>query len=168
MHKRLPFDPSIHHRESFRLRGYDYRRRGSYFVTIDAHEFVHRFGEVRPDASVALTREGEIVRDTWRSLPNRFPYVVLGEDIVMPNHLHGIIDIRSDGTSIEHRASLGTIVGSFKSLSDRAIRAENPNAGRIWHRNYYESVIRDAAAFDAIERYIRANPRRWLERPRRR
>jgi len=30
----MPYDPSIHHRRSIRLRGHDYARPGLYFVTL--------------------------------------------------------------------------------------------------------------------------------------
>ena len=36
-----------------------------------------------------------------------------------------------------------------------------PFAGRLWQRNYYEHVIRDAAEHENIHNYIESNPRQW-------
>jgi REP element-mobilizing transposase RayT len=33
----------------------------------------------------------------------------------------------------------------------------------VWHRNYYEHIIRSEASLDKIREYIRSNPARWVE-----
>ena len=38
--------------------------------------------------------------DCWLAIPEHFPFVVLGEFVVMPNHVHGIIIIRKP-TAVE-------------------------------------------------------------------
>lgn len=38
-----------------------------------------------------LNQLGKIVIEHWNDLPNRFPIVALDQFIVMPNHIHGII-----------------------------------------------------------------------------
>jgi REP element-mobilizing transposase RayT len=40
-----------------------------------------------------LSRIGQIANDCWFEIPNHFPFVKLGEFVVMPNHIHGIITI---------------------------------------------------------------------------
>jgi REP element-mobilizing transposase RayT len=35
---------------------------------------------------------------------------------------------------------------------------------RLWHRNYYEHIIRNDVELDLIRDYIAANPARWSER----
>jgi putative transposase len=37
---------------------------------------------------------GEIANSCWMSIPEHFPDVILHEYIVMPNHIHGIIELR--------------------------------------------------------------------------
>ncbi len=37
------------------------------------------------------------------------------------------------------------------------------SAGNLWHRNYYEHVIRDQADLNRIRKYIEDNPGRWAE-----
>lgn len=36
---------------------------------------------------------GEIVAKCWYDLPNRYHHIQMGEFIIMPNHMHGIIVI---------------------------------------------------------------------------
>ena len=42
----MKFDPKIHHRRSIRLKGYDYRQAGGYFVTMVTQGRDALFGEV--------------------------------------------------------------------------------------------------------------------------
>lgn len=42
----MKFDPEQHHRQSIRLKGFDYTQLGAYFITIVTHEREHLFGEM--------------------------------------------------------------------------------------------------------------------------
>lgn len=86
------FDPSIHHRKSIRLPGYDYSQVGAYFVTIDTFQQEYLFGEIVIDEMV-LNAWGKIVQKWWDDIPNHFPNVETGAFVIMPNHVHGIIVI---------------------------------------------------------------------------
>ena len=66
-----PFDPSIHHRRSIRLKDYDYSQAGAYFVTINTYDHQHIFGEVGPDG-VTLNEFGMIVAECWEEIPAHF------------------------------------------------------------------------------------------------
>jgi hypothetical protein len=60
--------------------------------------------------------------------------------------------------------SLGEVMGAFKSLVVNAYMAGvkagrfAPFPGKVWHRNYFERIVRDAAAEATIAAYIRMNP----------
>jgi putative transposase len=49
---------------------------------------------------MVLNRFGQIAKTQWERLPRRFHHVALGEFVVMPNHIHGIIFIADDGRGI--------------------------------------------------------------------
>jgi len=85
--------------ESARLRNWDYRSRGWYFVTICAHEKAHIFGEI-VKCEVQLSRIGRIAETDLQSLSHHYKNVQVDSHIVMPNHLHAIVMI--DGN---HRCS---------------------------------------------------------------
>ena len=44
-----------------------------------------------------LNDAGKIANECWLDIPNHFPNAVLHEHIVMPNHVHGIIELKFVG-----------------------------------------------------------------------
>jgi hypothetical protein len=79
----MKYGPEINHRKSIRLKGYDYSQDGAYFLTICTRNKEFYFE--------AYSELKEILRRHWIKLPERFPYLILDEFIIMPNHIHGII-----------------------------------------------------------------------------
>ena len=88
----MPYDPAIHHRQSIRLDGYDYTQPGAYFVTICTHNRENLFGEI-VQGEMRLNDYGRMVDSTWHDLIHHVDGIELGEFVVMPNHIHGIIII---------------------------------------------------------------------------
>jgi REP element-mobilizing transposase RayT len=159
------YDPAKHRRRSIRLKGWDYRTPGAYFVTICTYQQQCLFADAR---------FREIAELTWRLIPEQ-PHAVhaqLDEWVVMPNHLHGIVILTSvigeEGDPVPERGatprSLPTIIGNYKSLVTRRINNVRRTPGRkVWQRGYYERIVRNERELEAIRRYIRANPDRWAE-----
>src|SRR3990170_197394 len=92
----MKYDPQKHHRESIRLKGYDYSQPGGYFVTIVAQNRECLFGEV-VEGETRLSRAGRIVQNAWMDLPNHYPHVALDEFVIMPKPMHGIIVLMDTG-----------------------------------------------------------------------
>lgn len=86
------YDPQKHHRRSIRLKGWDYRRPGWYFVTMVVQNRECLFGHVE-NKKMVLNDFGKIVDYHWRKLPKHFNHVEMDEYRVMPNHFHGIVHI---------------------------------------------------------------------------
>ena len=95
-------DTAIHHRRSIRLKGYDYSQSGFYFVTLVAYQRQCLFGEIA-DGLMHLSNEGEIVGRVWSELPRHFPHIAMGEFVIMPNHLHGVIVIQQGEASAQSK-----------------------------------------------------------------
>lgn len=168
----MRFDPRVHHRRSVRLRGFDYARPGTYFVTTCTRDRAPLFGDIARGV-VQLSPLGRIVVEEWASTPLLRPQVRLDAFVVMPDHLHGILVTTNDRVGLTRRAalggtsgsapgSLGAIVGQFKAAVTKRINAvrRTPH-GEVWQRGYYEHVIRDLASLDRIRQYIATNPSRW-------
>ena len=174
-------DLTRHRRRSIRLRGYDYTQPGAYFVTICTHNRELLFGRV-VDGEMVLNAYGEIVWEEWFKTAQVRPYVELFADefVVMPNHIHGVVWIVGDMVGAQRRCaptkpkpggvtpnnvapgSLGAIIRAFKSAVTRRINQMRGTPGaRVWQRNYYEHIIRNDRALNAIRRYIAENPLRW-------
>ena len=88
----MPYDPDKHQRHSIRLRGYDYRRAGAYFLTLCAQDRQRLFGEVR-ESEMHLNDAGRMVERWWHELNHKFPGVETDAFVVMPDHIHGIVII---------------------------------------------------------------------------
>ena len=117
-----------------------------------------------------------MVQQVWHNLPDRFGPVCLDTFVVMPNHIHGIIqltdveigpDFNVDNPHKKSRAILGNVVGVFKSITTHqyaiAVRDRHwlPFDKRLWQRNYYEHIIRDRDALQNIRQYIANNLSHW-------
>ncbi|MGE5481155.1 MAG: transposase, partial [Chloroflexota bacterium] len=50
------------------------------------------FGEIH-DGQMILNDAGLLIRNWWLKIPDKFQSIELGEHIIMPDHLHGIINI---------------------------------------------------------------------------
>ena len=86
------YNPDIHNRHSIRLRDYDYSQAGLYFITICCHERQCLFGEII-DGEMKLNDVGIAATQCWNEIPEHFPNATLHEYVIMPNHVHGIIEL---------------------------------------------------------------------------
>lgn len=160
------------HRQSIRIPNFDYAQPGAYFITIVTFDRICLLGRVSDD-KVILNPIGTMVDYEWKHLAHRFKHVELGPWIVMPNHVHGIINIiETPANNQETRESFGspvrgsipTIIRSFKSTVTKRyqdIAEQQPRP--IWQRGYYDHIIRDEIDHKNIYDYILDNPRRWSE-----
>jgi REP element-mobilizing transposase RayT len=80
--------------ESARLQSYDYASEGAYFITICTKNRVHYFGEIVETQFIA-SELGQIAEKIWEEIPKQFPFIELGEFVIMPNHTHGILIIKN-------------------------------------------------------------------------
>ena len=83
---------NIYRIESARLKNWDYGRNAWYYVTICTGQRSCFFGDIT-DGKMKYSPTGDIARQLWIEIPNQFGYANLDEYIVMPNHIHGIIQI---------------------------------------------------------------------------
>ncbi len=58
--------------------------------------------------------------------------------------------------------SLRAIVRSYKAAVTHRIVQEFGPLPRVWQRNYYEHIIRNADEWNRIHLYIEANPAAWI------
>jgi REP element-mobilizing transposase RayT len=166
----MKFDPEKHHRQSIRLKNYDYSQPGFYFLTICTYKRQCWFGEIKNDR-VNLNQIGKIVAEEWINTPKIRSNFLLEEWVIMPNHLHGIVIINENLNLLGDRNvseqktfgdgnrdildarnaplrqepnSISSFVAGFKSAVTKRINLLRDNREiPIWQRNYYESIIRD-------------------------
>lgn len=88
----MTYNPDIHHRRSIRLREFDYSSTGGYFITTCVQNRECLFGNIT-DGVMVLNDAGKLVESVWNGLTERFPSIELDAFIVMPNHVHFIVNI---------------------------------------------------------------------------
>ncbi len=77
---------------STRLQTWDYGNNGAYFITICTNNREPYFGEI-VGGVMQLSKIGKIGEQNWLEIPNHFAFIELGNFVVMPNHVHGILII---------------------------------------------------------------------------
>jgi REP element-mobilizing transposase RayT len=182
----MAFQSEKHHRQSIRLRNYDYTSSGAYFITICTYQKEHLFGRIE-DGRMILNEIGSIVNDEWFISSDIRREIKLDAFVIMPNHIHGIVwivngndtknplgsndvvgarapsplpqTLRVIGTG---KKSLGLFVGGFKSLVTKRINQHRQTPRiPVWQRNYYERVIRNDDELNAVRTYIENNSKHW-------
>jgi putative transposase len=158
------YNPKKHHRNSIRLRGYDYAGGGLYFLTLCAYQKMCIFGSILNDTMHA-SPYGEILKEEWLLSSQIRPGILLDEWILMPNHFHALVTLPQsflETTTPRPPRSLGSFVAGFKSATTRRIRAMAGIADlSVWQRNYFERIIRDQNELETVRAYIQNNPRNW-------
>lgn len=101
-----------------------------------------------------------------RVTEQKCPFMQWEEAVIMPDHMHALIRMQGG------HQRLGDVIGGFKAAVTRELRRRRTGdihvaghvAGhvapdiRIWHRNYYEMIVRTPEAERNIRNYIRMNP----------
>ena len=176
----MKYNPKVHHRQSIRLRGYDYSQPGAYFITLCTQNRECNLGEIM-NGEMKFTVRGFIIDEFWSKIPDHFPNVELDEFIVMPNHVHGIIVINDEllgkknikETNTEggetpplRKTTLGQVIAYYKYQTTKIInQVDNTPGLRVWQRNYYERIIRNHKILELARQYIFQNPFRWDKDP---
>jgi REP element-mobilizing transposase RayT len=173
---------------SIRAQWWDYGWNGAYFITICTQDRKHYFGKIQNNKMI-LSEVGIIADLLWHQIPIHHNNVELGDFVVMPNHIHGILIIDKkmnnindvdDANIVEtgHALSLSekpgsqrfqnigkntisSIVGSYKSaVTKHANRLGYPHQ---WQKLYYDNIIRSNNDYQRISDYIVSNPENWAK-----
>lgn len=175
--------------ESTRLKNWDYGSNGSYFVTICTKNMEHYFGDIVPIFPIVpivemqnfaslqseqlyqhhYTQIGQITFDYWKEIPNHFPFVILDEFVIMPNHIHGIITINKKNYKKwepnkfgPQSQNLGSIIRGFKSAVKKYSTLNKIDFQ--WQPRFYDTLIRDENHLYNVRQYIIKNPMKWIDK----
>ena len=139
-------------------------------MTICAHNKECVFGRV-VDGQMHANEFGQIVASCWLDACHHYPSARPDIFIVMPNHVHGIIEIVAPPTGairelplrrLRRGMMLPMIVGRFKMNAAKRINLVRNTPGRpVWQRNYFERVVRDEIELVKTREYIATNPLGW-------
>ncbi len=114
---------------------------------------------------MVLNDIGKLVEEFWKNIPKHYKGIELDYFVIMPNHIHGIINIDSVETghapSLQHYGpTLGNVIGSFKSAVTNCVH-QNGITTFSWQARFYDHIIRNEEDLFRIRNYIQNNPLKW-------
>ena len=158
---------------------FDYSSNALYFVTMNTWERKNVFATIKNDKLV-LTELGMEVSRSWEEIPSHYPNVVLHAFAVMPDHFHGLLELRNnpspnvgsfrftdsntEGAS-PHRHILSNIIKGFKTGATQWAM-KNKGITRLWQRSFHDQISRDEQHYVNVKAYIQNNPAVYLARHR--
>lgn len=80
--------------KSARHPNFNYSSNGIYFITICTLNRNNFFGEIT-EKEIILSNRGKIAKNHWEEIPKHYPKIFLNDFIIMPNHIHGLIEIKN-------------------------------------------------------------------------
>jgi putative transposase len=162
-----------------RLAGFDYSSEALYFVTSCTDNKIYHFGEIS-NGELSLNIYGKVAEKQWLWLGGQYQYLTLHSFIIMPNHMHGIIEIDTSKIAIKSKTlqkeclsneipkdpvkikSISELMGAYKTTTSKHIHLAGLNEFK-WQRSFHDHIIRDAKSFEKISNYIENNPDNWPE-----
>ena len=150
-------------RKQNRLAGYDYGAPSAYFITVCTNNRRNLFwkdvGAVsgRP-CDVPLTNLGRIVRQSIEDIPKHYSAISVDHWVVMPNHIHLLLQIHTDDDGRPMTApTIQWVVNQMKGFVSK-------RAGfSVWQKGFHDHVVRSRQDYLDIWNYIEGNPGKWEE-----
>ena len=136
-----------------RLKDFDYSSANYYFVTICTWEKKCIFG-----GPAKLSPMGEIAAQCLREIESHFEGIQLDKWVVMPNHIHMLLQINTDeGGRPMVAPTISKVVQQLKGIVTKQIGCS------VWQKLFHDHVIRGEKDYLKIWEYIENNPVRWKE-----
>ena len=150
-------------RKPNRLTEYDYSTPNAYFITVCTQNRKNLFWTdveaviVRPE-NIPLTNLGMMVKQVIYDITRHYPAITVDHAVVMPNHIHLLLQINTDVDGRPLAApTISTVINQTKGIISK-------KAGfSVWQKGFYDHVIRGEQDYSDILNYIEENPGKWTE-----
>lgn len=153
----------LFNRKNIRARFHDYSG-GTYFITICTADKKHYFGEIH-DGEMHFSKLGKYADNELLSISDHYPYAEVVHHVVMPNHIHAVVQIISEHTADAPRCiptirtALGVVVGGYKQAVTRFARRNNIEFD--WQKRFHDHIVRGTKDGNMISGYISNNVSQW-------
>ena len=150
-------------RKQNRLTQYDYRTPNAYFITICTNNRRNLFwkdvGAIidRPE-NVPLTSLGMVAQQSIRDISSHYPAITVDHSVIMPNHIHLLLQIHTDANG---RSMIAPTISTVVRLMKGTVSKQAGFA--VWQKGFYDHVIRNDNDYRDIWNYIEGNPSKWTE-----
>ncbi len=163
-------------RKRNRLENYDYSSSGAYFITICTNDRRNYFWDdvgatigrplptndynndnfIYHPQDVKLSEYGKIVDDAINNIPEIYPTISVDFYVIMPDHIHLILFIKTDEFGRPMVApTISRVIQQMKGYVTKNIGVS------IWQKLFHDHIIRNQHDYDQIVKYIYENPIRW-------
>ena len=162
---------------SSRRINWNYSTPGFYFITICTLNHNNFFGKIINN-QMELNQKGINTNNCLIHLPIRFKNIVIHESVIMPNHIHLLLELiqtnvnpveTHDRASLQiryqsyhfHRLAIKSnqtipkIINQFKSSVKR--QCNQQNLFFAWQPRYHDIIIKDEKQYFTIKNYIQNN-----------
>ena len=106
---------------SARLQTWDYGSNAAYFISICTKNRECYFGTIT-NHEMQLNQMGLFAEKYWSEIPNHFPFIELGNFVIMPNHVHGILIIDKMESDMEYGSESISDTGETRQCLVSTIR----------------------------------------------
>ena len=150
-------------RKQNRLTEYDYSAPNAYFITICTDNRRNLFW-TDADAiidcakNVPLSNFGTIVQRSIEDIPKYYSVISVDHYVIMPNHVHLLLQIHSDSNG---RSMIAPTISTVVRLMKGTVSKQAGFA--VWQKGFYDHVIRNDNDYLDIWNYIEGNPSKWTE-----
>ena len=168
-------EKELQKRKTIRLKGYDYNKRGIYFITVctkDRKCILSRIIKTEKSASAELSEYGRIAEKYLNQMNEFYGDLAVLRYVIMPNHVHFLLYVKDvnvgngppltpmngpSGTPVPtgQNSRVSKFISTFKRFCNKEIGTN------IWQYRSYDHIIRNAEDYEIRERYILENPMRW-------
>ena len=122
---------SLPDRKSYRAKWHNYSG-SEYFVTFCTYERRHYFGEVR-NSQTELTKVGKYLKTEIEKVQDFYPYAEIPIYVIMPDHVHLIMEIRKDTWNRENADAINHNADAINHNADAINRV--PTGGITGKKN---------------------------------
>ena len=150
-------------RKQNRLTEYDYSTPNAYFITVCTQDRKNLFwtdvgAAISRQENVSLTDLGIVVKQSIDEIPEHYPAITVDNYVIMPNHIHLLLQINADIDGRPMAApTISTVVNQMKGVISK-------RAGfSVWQKGFYDHMIRNDNDYRDIWNYIEGNPGKWTE-----
>ncbi len=176
--------------KSARAAWWNYGNNGMYFITICTANKKHWFGKIT-DGVMELSEMGEYLNEQILNIQQHYPYAIIDDFVIMPNHLHLIVlingadcrdgarTVSTENTKPDDKTKrwknlsvdkkMQKISYNKKALSvvigglkSAATRyAHATNPHFAWQTRFHDHIIRSTDDLIRILHYIETNIKNW-------
>ena len=152
-------------RKPTRLKNYNYSSIGIYFITICSKNKKHMFSTIVGDGvldvpKVVLSKYGKVIDEQIGAMNNHYDHIYIDNYVIMPNHIHMLINVCAYGTSRTPPPTNDTIpmfVSTFKRFVNKQTSED------LFQRSYFDHIIRNEEDYLTHYNYIQINPTKWTD-----